>query len=383
MNRREIKLLQGMQSYPSVSILMPTHRIYSEGQEDRIRLGKLADQVRNRLAGQGSETLLENLSSLIDDVDYRRLTDGLALFATGDFARKFLLPIAPRERVVVSDRFDIRELLLATERNMPYWVLVVTEPRIRLLRGQDGDLAEVEAEGFPMEHFVAEAPEERLTSSAVPGGGSWYPGRHSGPGAHAPLPGGYAPDPSKFRDEHLRQFLRDADRNLSSALDSEKLPLIVAGTERMIALFKESSSRGGEAIGFVAGSFDKTWAQELPSRCQTIARDHNVAQRKDMLLLLAESVSTNRYASGIKEVWQLAADNRCRTLFVESDYFCPAVLQAGGRQIEPVENGGGKDVVDDAVNVILHNVLDSGGEAVFVDPGELGDYGHIAAILRY
>jgi len=48
-----------------------------------------------------------------------------------------------------------------------------------------------------------------------------------------------------------------------------------------------------------------------------------------------------------------------------------------------VDEVGGLDVVDDAVDDLVEVVLQKGGQAFFFDDGALAQHGRVAVILRY
>ena len=54
MKRSELKKIQSIKEYPSVSILMPTHRSFPENQQDPIRLKNLAKRAETRLLAEFS-----------------------------------------------------------------------------------------------------------------------------------------------------------------------------------------------------------------------------------------------------------------------------------------------------------------------------------------
>ncbi len=88
------------------------------------------------------------------------------------------------------------------------------------------------------------------------------------------------------------------------------------------------------------------------------------------------------YASGIDQVWRAAAEKRCRTLLVETDYEYPADLAPTEDHLLPY-TGRGATALDDAVDEVIERVLAAGGEVFFYDAGVLDVHQHIAAVLRY
>lgn len=131
------------------------------------------ERLKQKFAERDVVELLQRLDRLVEEIDYRYMLDGLALFASRNHSRLYLLPFSMAEHFEIGESCAFRELADLLRRTFRYWVLVLTEPRVRLLWGCNDHLSEASLESFPLEHFVHEAPEERvvsvLRSQAVPG----------------------------------------------------------------------------------------------------------------------------------------------------------------------------------------------------------------------
>jgi hypothetical protein len=93
-------------------------------------------------------------------------------------------------------------------------------------------------------------------------------------------------------------------------------------------------------------------------------------------------VSNQKVVSTLEGVWQLAQEGRGKLLLVEKNYHVPAVLTDTGH-LQIVDQPGGTDVMDDAVDEIIEVVLGKGGNVAIVDDGTLTHHQQIALILRY
>jgi hypothetical protein len=241
MNRKELQQLQAIRDYPSISIVAPTHRTAPDNLQDAIRVKNLFTESTNRLLKEFSqrevEPLLERLDFLIEEIDWRHTLDGLALFASKDFATRFDLPFPVRERVLLDESFATRDLVFAMNRSPRYWVLVLSEQPTRLFEAVRGNLQESRAGDFPVEH--------------------------QGPGGATAMPGGHGVQQSAYRDAYDRKFFRKVDRELTKVLADDPLPLIVTGVTRNLAFWDEVSTNKSNIVGTLEGSHDSTSAHEL------------------------------------------------------------------------------------------------------------------------
>ena len=100
-----MKRLQGVQNYPSLSLLAPTHRTAPANQKDRIVVKNLVAKGLERLHAEFKKRdvapLVQKLDKLVDQVDWENSLDGLALFVGKDVAKAVPLPFRVKARFVL------------------------------------------------------------------------------------------------------------------------------------------------------------------------------------------------------------------------------------------------------------------------------------------
>lgn len=357
--RHDLKVLQSMVSVPALSILLPTYRHFPDNQKDPIRVKNLVDEARERLgqefAKRDIEPLLLRLDTLAADIDYNHTLDGLALFVSHDFAKKFYLPFSVPERVIIDQTFATRDLLYGMHRTVRYWVFLLSQNATRLIAGTGETLEEVFDDNFPMQM--------------------------TGPAATQPVP--YHSDTAYVDDRH-RRFFQKVDRAFATYIqdEPEHLPLIIGGVKRQISFFQEVSDYQGNVAGTLTGSYDRATLAELTPDIWAIAQTVRQQRHDAAFETLDAAIGRQQVVSTIEEVWRLANDGRGKLLLVEKDYHVPAIItESGGLKV--VENPGGTDVMDDAVDEIIETVLLKGGEVELMAAGELAQHQKIALILRY
>lgn len=361
MNRLDLHVLQQIKNKTCVTITLPTHRAAPENKQDPIRLKNLVKQAMERLADGALsgdlDALKKQLDQLMDDLDYRNMQDGLALFASPDFSRAIYLPFVLKERVVVGDSFFTRDLVFAMNRTPRFWVLVLSEKPTRLYEGLRNELTEVQDGGFPL--------------------------IHEGPGGEEPLPGGFGIQKSAYRDERHRQFFRQVDEALKPFLATDPLPLVAVGVDRYLAFFDEVTSNKDSILTTLKGSHDKTSPYELAKLIWPLVEDSLNQTRTRIVSELEKAISERKFVSTVGEVWRLANEGRGRILLVEEGFHFPARIDETGRTLIPDDNTDAQDVMEDAVDRIIETVLEKQGQVVFMDDGQLELHRRIALILRY
>jgi hypothetical protein len=360
MNHTDLQVLQAQHGYPAISIMLPTHRTSPNNLQDPIRVKNLVNTAGKQLAAQlpqrEAEPVLSRLEALVDDIDYRYVSEGLALFANADFAAKFQLPFAVKERVVIGETFAIRDLVFALNRSPRYWVLVLSAQSTRLYAATRDTLEEYVQGGFPM--------------------------RREGPGATTPLPGGFGVRKAAYADERQRQFFRQVDAAMHPPLAGDPLPLIVAGITRYLAFYQEVSQHAQYLTATLAGNHDKTPVHKLARQAWPLMQAYLAGRREIALQALEGAVSARQYASGIDEVGRMAQDGRGAVLLVEEGFHPPVQVDHQDGSLLAVE-ASASEPAEDAVDTIVETVLKMHGQVVFVDDGRLEKHQRIALIVRY
>jgi Bacterial archaeo-eukaryotic release factor family 3 len=272
-------------------------------------------------------------------------------------ARKYALPFALDERVVIDETFYTRNLVRALNRMRRYWVLALSEQPTRLFEATREHLEEVTTDGFPM--------------------------LHTGHGGATRLPGGVGVNIARYRDDKHRQFFRAVDRALAPFLADDPLPLALVGVHRYQTFFREVSSNSGDIIATLDGNYDHVTAHDLGRTIWPLVSKGFTDRRLQVLERLAVAVGGQRSASTIGEVWRKAKLGMGQLLLVEDGYHQAARISEMGLLDLDVDDPGGPDVLDDAVDDVVSTVLAKGGQVVFVEDGNLAQHSRIALILRY
>jgi hypothetical protein len=289
----------------------------------------------------------------VSEINYPHTLDGLALYVSHDFAKLYSLPFTVPARVIIDKTFATRDLVYGLHREQRYWVLLLSQGSTRLLAGTGETLEEVQDKNFPI--------------------------TMTGPGATSPIP--FDADSSYLDDRH-RRFFQLVDSAFSTYTEDESLPLIVGGVVRQVSFFQEVSQYTPSIAGTFGGNFDKATIAELTPQVWPIVQSVREAQQADALQALENAISAQAFVSTVEEAWRLAQEGRGKLLLVEKNYHVPAVLTENGG-LKLVEEPGGTEVIDDAVDEVIEAVLAKGGEIAIVDNGALAIHQRIALTLRY
>jgi hypothetical protein len=221
-----------------VSMYLPTHRAGPEVQQDPIRLKNLIARARDELVALGqrredAEAFLAPARDLLSDSDFWAHGErGLAVLVGPEDTRVFRLADAGDELLVVSDRFHVKPLVRSLAAGESYWILAISQNRVRLLRGDPNGASELSLEEIP--ESLAEA--------------LWFEDRERQIQSHAASRVGAGRVTATFhgqggtkdtRHSDLVRFLRAVDAGVAQLCADSPDPVVLAGVERDIAAFHE------------------------------------------------------------------------------------------------------------------------------------------------
>lgn len=346
--------------YPAVSVLTPTHRGQPFNNEDGVRLRNMVAEAKKRLESDPAVTrdrradVSRQLDQALEEVDLTHTEDGLAIFAAPGEHQVWSLARSVPERVVLSDTFLTRNLVSAHTAERPFWVLSVSADRVTLWSGGVDRVAEERAGGFPMVREERNFDPERLER--------------------------VGDQPSNFRDEDTRRFLRGADTAMAALLRQHPRPLYVTGEPAALSLLCESGTATKDAVhiqhgGLAHGTHEQVWQAVRP-----VLEEEARKETRDVARSLESARGRKEFAAGVDELWQSAREGRVRLLAVEENYRI-TVRDAGDHLI--IAEDEDLDAREDIVDEIVEQCLETGAEVRFVPDGTLADADGMAAVLRY
>lgn len=364
---------------PHVSLFLRTHRSGSEARTDPLRWKNLLTEVESTLAERGTSnvdirTLLAPAWDLHGDaLTWQYVGDGLAMFLRPGWHKTLRLPIDVAEVAVVADRFVVGPLLAMVTPDERFLVLAVSQRSVRLLEGSRYRVADVQLTDVPTSLREAiEPPEPRSNTMARPAS----PGK----GGAAVFYGHGAADDS-FKKDEAERFLRVVDAGLHELLAGRDLPMVLAGLDPLVSLYREVSSYPRLLATAVRQNPDQLTAAQLHEAAWPIVRT-DLEQRLGQAIARFENLQGTGQASSDPEVVaEAAAQRRIDTLFLAADRGAwqpaspdsPVVFQLGANgEVSPGERLDGAAMA----------TLSSAGK-VYVVPRASLPGTDVAAVFRY
>lgn len=380
-SREEIKALIEQPPQNSVSIYMPTHPAGPEVRQDPVRFKNLIKEAEARLIDAGLEQneameLLAKAHQLDQQNFWEQLGDqGLAVFISKDIFRYYTLPVDFKELVVVTDRFHVKPLLPILNGNGRFYLLALSQKDVRFFEGTHYTIKEVEVENLPKSLDEALNYDETAKDgqSRTGTGPSSQPGAFHGQGS---------PDRDKHQEDIL-QFFHRVDGALHEKLREQTAPLVLAGVEYLMPLYRSANSYQHLMEEGITGNVKIESGKELHDQAWPIVEAQYQKSQQEVVERFNELFGSNTgiASNDINQIVPAAYYQRVDSLIVAVGQQQWGLFEHTSQTLylHEEEETGDEDLLDFAA---AHTLL-NGGTVYAVPPEQVPFSSPVAAIFRY
>jgi Bacterial archaeo-eukaryotic release factor family 7 len=376
----ELAILTAEGGTDCVSIYMPTYKMSAETLQNPIRFKNLMREAEEKLIANGlrpqdARDLLIPAQELDEYEFWQHQSDGLAIFISKNLFSYYTVPLDFQELVVVTDRFHLKPLMSLLTGDGQFYILALSQNLVRLFQGTRYSVREIELEDVPTS--IAEAlkyddPEKNLqfhTGTSQGGGGD-----------RAAVFHGHGAGNDDNKDNILRYF-RKVNEGLQELLKGQKAPLVLAGVDYLLPIYKQANSYPNLIEEGITGNPDQLKASELHAEAWQIIQPYFEAVQDEAVAYYQANLGTGKTANSIQEVVPAAYYQRIESLFVpvgdqKWGMFNP---ETSNLQMHPQPEPGDEDLMDLAA---IHTIL-NGGTVYAVAPEQVPGDAQVAAVLRY
>lgn len=373
--RNELKALMEKTEGPCVSIFMPTFRGGAQSQQNPIRFKNMLREAEERLAAAGlrpseAKELLEPAQKLLLDGPFWRQSNGVALFLSPKTFRYYRLPIDFDEVLIVADRFNVKPLLRLPSSAERFYVLALSQNRVRLMEGANRRISEIdlEIEGIPRSLADAvksdDIEKQRQSHTGSPGTSIFH--------------GHTAADDTKA---NILRYFQQIDRGLKALLRDRQIPLVLAGVGYLLSIYREANSYPYLLQDGIEGNPDRMEAEELLERAWAVVEPYFLKAQHEAAELYRQIAGTGLTSNDIKEIVPAAYYGRVDILFVNTELHLWGAFDPDTNEVE-ISTGpglGSSDLLDLAA---VHTML-NGGAVYAVEPEKMPENVLLAAVYRY
>lgn len=382
LNPTALKSLIAQQGKWCVSIYMPTHPVGRDQQQDPIRLKNLLAEAETKLLANGlrrpeAEKLMRPAEELLWNREFwQQPGDGLAIFVTNDFSQVYGLPVEFEEQLHTGNGFYIKPLLPCLGRGIKFYVLAISLHNIRLFEGDTGTMSELQL-NFPTSMEAAlwtDEPEKYLnmhsgsiSTSQGKGGGGIFHGH----------------DPADEEKTNILRFFQSVDDGLNPLLEEKNLPMVLAGVDYLLPIYREASSYQNLLEHAIKGNPEREKVKDLHTKAWNIVKPLFEEGQKKAFEKFEQlnGQQSDLAVKDIKTAVKAATVGQVETIFV------PVGKQKWGRydaeNHRVITNAEPDLQSEDLFDLAATETILNSGQVFAVPAEQMPGGGEVAAILRY
>ncbi len=376
----DLKRLTAVEGEVCISMYMPTDPSAATTDEQRIRFKNLLRRAEKTVQERAPknkqlvEMIEEGRRLLENDYFWRYQSDGLAVFIASDVFLFYRLPIAVEEAFSVSNRFAVKPLMPMFMADARFYILALSQAKVRLFVCTPYSVMEIELVDVPdgiAESLRYDSKHYQLQFHTGTAGGGRRPALFHGHGVGT----------DDKKDDILRYF-QDVDRGLATILSDRQVPLVLAGVDYLLPIFRDATSYQRVMEEAVTGNPDDLRAEELHRKALPIVRPVLEQNQIDDARRYRELAGKGYTAAGVQSVVPAAVYGRVEALFVALDEKRPGVFDKKNNQVRITNDDD--PAAEDLLDLAAVEAIKNGGRIYATERERMPEeHAAIAAILRY
>ncbi len=318
LSKELLKNLVKKSSDPCISVYIPTHREWNGQSQDRTRFKNHIQKIYKQLAERGIRSnhlqhLMKPAFDLLDDIEFwNHQSEGLAVFFSPGEFRRYRIPVQVQDLEIISQRYYIKPLLSLMSGDGRFFLLALDQKLIKLYQGSKYSINEVKLPKDTLLSLKDYLQFEEADKSYQLYGGS------TGEGTIFFTHGSVGMDAAVHKEKIL-EFFRLVSKGVYRVIKNENAPLVLAGVEYLIPLYKETNSypyTAGESLDINPEGLKNGELHHLAWEAV-----HPIFERNRLKAFKQyEQFSGNgRASSNIQEILKAAFSKRVDSLFVNKD----------------------------------------------------------------
>ena len=362
-----------------VTMYIPTHKSGVEVNEkkDAINFKNALQDVSKRLADREipqaviEQMLTPGYELLQNDTFWAGMNEGLAVFISEGYFRYIKMPVAPENELMCEKSFYVSPLIPIMASKEHFFLLIISKQKCKLFR----------ADAFGMEYIdVPDLPEEMMEVKRISekDASTVRVANSSGGGANFHGMGGGNLD----EKANIATYFEHVDDILyKQILHTENVPLLLAGVEYLIPIYKSVCDYHNVCSESITGSHEHDDKNELYKLAKEIMLPYFEQPLDKALTIFANQSATELTSSSPNEIIPAAYYGRISHIFVKKANHIWGTFDENSNELTlgDSESADSEDLLDEA----LIKTIQNGGEVYVLDEDKMPAESPVAAVFRY
>ncbi len=318
LGKEELKALMERTGDYCISLYMPTIKAGRETRMNAIRLKNLIADVEKQLdeSGLSQKEIMKILEPAQDlqknSVFWQHQSEGLAVFLTPDNFNYYRLPLKFNEEVIINERFYLKPLLPLFSGDGRFYVLALSQKNIRLLQASRYSVSDLPLEDVPT------SMEEALGYDNLEHQSQFHVASRTGKQRGDLMFHGHGGGEDNSKEDIQRYFQR-VDQGLRDILSGENAPLILAGVEYLLPLYKKANSYVNLLEEAAIGNPDELTSEALHEEAWEVVEPYFKQEQEKAEKQFQDLFHTGQTSQDIKKILPAAHFGKVGLLFLDVD----------------------------------------------------------------
>ena len=363
-NDNDFKELANFKNENAVSIFIPTQRAGKEVLEEKNKKHLHSEwvQIRKELKERKVDEEIINkigapIDKLLEDRNFwRHQSDGLAIFASSEFFKKYAIPVNFEAYHYISTEFYVKPLVPAMTGDGNFNILAIQLESVKLYEASKYSIAPVEIDDLTpsrLEERVGFDFKEKALQFRTQGEGGDKTQFHGHGGSE--------------RDEktEIKQFFRAVDQGLKDYLNKEKLPLVVYCQDYLFPIYKEANTYNHLIDTVIPGNPNDSDLMGLHQKALEVMEPKLDDSRNEKIERYKELSSTENTTSAVSDIIPAVYQGKVETLFIENRAEVWGDYNEDNMQVDFADNNENGSI--SLLNLAAKKTIEMGGKVFLVE----------------
>lgn len=374
-----MKMLLERESTPCVSMYIPTVRKGPETRQNPIKFSnavRKAEHALDQMDAGDMKHILEPARDLLKETWFwSHQSTGLAVYVSEGFFRRYRLDLEMEELITVGKRFHLKPILPLFHAGVRFYVLALSQNRVRLLFCTPDSAEEMDLPSVPADMATALQYEE--TEKQL----QFHTGTSQGRGDRPAAFHGQGAGKDNKKDQ-IQRFFRTIDHSLWEAvLQNEDAPLVVACVDYLFSMYEKINTYPLLLKTPITGNAEEKTPKELREQAWEVVKPYFQKSREAAVREFQELKHTERTSKDVREILPASFEGRIKHLLVDPKQTLWGTFDPENNQviIHDSKETGDQGLVD----LASVQTITKGGTVYAVDREEMPANAPAVAVFRY
>lgn len=374
-SRKEINELVSQSEPVNITFTLSTHRTGEEAQQDPIRFRNMITLAEKKLKERGlkPKEIEELLAPARQKLDYQdfwlHAEEGLAVYINSSASHFFKLPYELAEHVYVDDHFMVTPLLPMVSLDGTFNILALSLKNIRLFSCTRELVREITPGDIftTIEDYVEEMPQAQLQfHTNTTGDEAVYFGHGSGGDENKKIV--------------VQKYMRGVEESVTEKLRNIGGPLILAGTEDILSLYRGLNNYKHTVDSVIKGSPAEAKPSDLQKEGWTVIQEYFL---EDMYRAIKgyEKENDERSSNNLTQIIESTLLGKTDTLFLALNESSWGRYDMENNTVHYSANNG--DAEQELLNWTALKVMEFGGQVYVLQKRDMPSQSTAAALFRF